>query len=338
MGENLLEKNRMVKKIIKNKKSVVSIVIVNYNGKDLIKLILDSVKEINSNHYYEVFVVDNNSTDNSQEYIKKKYPKVKLIQNKKNLGYSGINSALKYCKGEYILFLNNDMKIDKTCISKLIETIKSDKNVAMAAPKLINFYNKTLKSGGTWVSRSFYNGHIKGNGNKMTKEIPYLGVGLIKKDYVDTFGYLFDPDYFIYAEDLDLGLRIRLIRKKIIFNPDAIIYHMHAVTTKKSKRYKMTFLLERNLLMTFFKILSTKNILLLFPYVFGMRALAITKDLLTFNISNFIARLRAIIWIFFNFGLIMKKRKHLQKIRKADDNYVLKIFTEKYLFKKKFLI
>lgn len=333
-----VRKNRMVKKIMKNKKPIVSIVIVNYNGKDLIKLILESVKEINFNHYYEVFVVDNNSTDDSQEYIKKNYPKVKLIQNKKNLGYSGINSALKYCKGEYILFLNNDMKLDKNCINKLIETIKSDKNVAMAVPKLINFYNKTLKSGGTWVSRAFYNGHIKGNGNETIKEIPYLGVGLIKKDYVDTFGYLFDPDYFIYAEDLDLSLRMRLLGYKTMFVPNAIIYHIHAATTKKGRKSNMTFLLERNLLITFFKILSLKNILLLMPYVFGMRIVGIAKDLLAFNVSNLIARLHAMIWILFNFNLIIKKRKETQKFRKVDDVFILKVFSEKYMFKEKFLI
>ena len=100
------------KKIIKNKNPIVSIVIVNYNGKDLIKLILKSVEEINFN-YYEVLVVDNHSTDNSQKYIKKNHPKVKLIKNEKNLSYCGINSALRYCKGKYILFLNNDMNLDK---------------------------------------------------------------------------------------------------------------------------------------------------------------------------------------------------------------------------------
>ena len=325
------------KKIIKNKNPIVSIVIVNYNGKDLIKLILKSVEEINFN-YYEVLVVDNHSTDNSQKYIKKNHPKVKLIKNEKNLSYCGINSALRYCKGKYILFLNNDMKLDKNCINELVKTIKSDKNIAMVAPKLVNFYDKTLKSGGTWVSRAFYSGHINGNGNEIIKEIPYLGIGLIKKDYVDVFGYLFDPDYFIYAEDLDLGLRIRLTGKKLIFSPESVVYHMHSATTQKSNKAFATFLMERNSLITFFKILSIKNIILFSPYVFAMRLFAILRDASHLNFENAIARIKAIFWIIFYFRIIIGKRKQIQKFRKVDDAFILKVFSEKYIFKKKFLI
>ena len=318
------------------KKNFVSIIIVNYNGKNLLKAILESIKKSTFKNY-GIIIVDNNSSDGSQQFIKKNYRSVKLIQNKSNLGYSGINSALEYCTGEYILFLNNDMELDRNCISRLVDTIKKDKNTVMAAPRLVNYYNKSLKSGGTWVSRSFYSGHIKGNG-KSPSEVPYLGVGLIKKNFVDDFGYLFDPDYFIYAEDLDLGLRIRLNGKKIAFEPNAVIYHMHAVTTKKSGMAFTTFLMERNSLITFFKILSFKDIVLYFPYVFGIRLFAIVKDLLTLRINLALARLKAILWLAFNISIVCKKRKETQKYKKVEDKYIFDVFSEKYLFKKKVIV
>ncbi|MAG92108.1 hypothetical protein CMO83_05525 [Candidatus Woesearchaeota archaeon] len=314
----------------------VSIVVVNYNGKKLLEFLLRSISRLKYKNY-EILVVDNNSSDGSQEFIKKNYKKVKLISNKKNLGYSGINSAVKYCKGEYILFLNNDMELDKNCIRELIKSIKSDKNIAMAAPKLVNFYDKKIKSGGTWVSRAFYSGHMAGNKEK-TKEIPYLGVGLIKKDFVNMYGYLFDSDYFIYAEDLDLGLRIRLNSKKAIFEPKAILYHMHSVTMQKSDKSFSTYLMERNMLTTFFKILSIKNIILFLPYVLFVRFAAMLKDLVTLRFDLLFARLKAIFWILFNMALVINKRNKIQKFRKADDSYILKIFTEKYLFKPKFTV
>src|SRR3989338_946204 len=149
----------------------VSIIIVNYNGKDLLEKVIASIHNSKFRDY-EVIVLDNASTDGSQDFIKKNYKNVNLVTNKTNLGYSGINSALKYCKGEYILFLNNDMEIDNKCISSLIKTLKSDKDCAMAAPKLVNYYDRNLKSGGTWVSRAFYNGHIRSEGNDIVKEIP----------------------------------------------------------------------------------------------------------------------------------------------------------------------
>ena len=313
----------------------VSIVIVNYNGKDLLKVILKSIAKLNYKNY-EVIIVDNNSSDKSREFIKKNYKNAKLISNKENLGYSGINSALKYCTGKYILFLNNDMEIDKGCVKELIKAIEKDDKIGMAAPRLVNYYNRKMKSNGTWVSRAFYNGHICSG--KILKEIPYMGVGLIRKSIVDRFGYLFDKDYFIYAEDMDLGLRLRLLGYKTVFAPDAVLYHMHAITTKKSKSHKMTFLLERNSLITFLKVLSLKNILLFLPYVLSMRLIAIVKDILLFKFRNAFSRIKAILWVFFNFNSINKKRKKLQKMRKADDSFVLEVFSEKNLFKKKAIV
>ncbi len=230
------------------------------------------------------------------------------------------------------------MELDKDCILRLVRTIESDKDIAMAAPKLVNFYDKKLKSGGTWLSRAFYNGHIEGNGENIVKEIPYLSVGLIRKDFVDKFGYLFDPDYFIYAEDLDLGLRIRLNGKKILFDPNAVIYPMHAVTTKKSGSAFTTFLLERNSLTTFFKIFSFKTVVFYLPYVFGMRLVALIKDMITLNLGSALARLKAVLWVIFHINLIHKKRTKAQKHRKSGDDYIIKVFSERYLFRKPVLV
>ena len=310
-----------------------SVVFVNYNGKDLLKAALDSV---NKNKDHEIIVVDNNSADGSVGFIRKNYKNVRIIENRKNLGYVGINSALPYCKGKYILFLNNDIKIENSCIKELLRVIEKDDRIGMAAPRLINYYNKKLKSSGTWVSRAFYSGHI-GN-NAVLEEIPYLGVGLIRKGIAMKFGYIFDPDYFIYAEDVDLGLRMRLLGYKAAFAPKAVIYHLHASTTKKFGSSKTTFLLERNLLMTFFKILSLKSILLFLPYVFLVRLFAIVKDVLTFNFRNAFSRIMAVFWVIFNFNIIYEKRKSIQKLRKADDRFILEAFSEKYLFKKPVLI
>lgn len=314
----------------------VSIVIVNYNGKNLLKTALDSINELKFKYSFETIVVDNNSNDGSIEFIKKNYKKVIIVKNGKNLGYSGVNSALKYCRGKYIFFLNNDIELDKYCLEKLYNNIL-EKDVAMAVPRLVNYYDNSIKSSGTWVSRSFYCGHI-GNAKAELKEVPYLGVGLIRKDVVEKFGYIFDPDYFIYGEDLDLGLRMRVIGMKTIFVPDAIMLHIHSATMQKSSTSRKIFLMERNLIATFFKILSIKNIMLFMPYVIGLRLAASIKDILTLNFSNAFARIKALFWILFNFNPIIKKRNHIQKIRTANDNFILKVFTEKYIFRKPFVV
>lgn len=319
-------------------KIIVSIVIVNYNGKNLLKTILASFKK-SSFKGYEIIILDNNSSDGSPEFIKKNYKKINLIVNKKNLGYTGINNALRFCKGKYILFLNNDMEIERNCITELVKILKSDNSIGMVAPRLVNYYNKKLISGGTWLSRAFYNGHIKGNMKSKDMIVPYLGVGLIKKSIIDTYGYLFDPDYFIYGEDVDLGLRVRLLGKKTVFASNAIIYHMHALTTKKNlKSSKTTYLMERNLLTSFFKNMPLSRVFLYLPYVLILRASAMVKDALSFNFEGLFARIKAILWIVFNFYKVISKRSKTQKHRKASTKFILGIFDEKHLYKKKFLV
>ncbi|HLC59850.1 MAG TPA: glycosyltransferase family 2 protein [Candidatus Nanoarchaeia archaeon] len=314
---------------------LVSAVIVNYNGKEIIETAIDTLME-QGYRQIEIIVIDNDSTDGSREMIKRKYKTVKLVKNRKNLGYCGINLGLSGCKGKYILFLNNDIRLDKNCVNELVKTAESNKDVAMVAPRLINFYDKNLKSGGTWLSRAFYNGHIKGSGKETKREIPYLGVGMIRKDFVDMFGYLFDNDYFIYGEDVDLGLRIRLAGKKIMFEPKSVMYHMHSTTMQKKSKSFSTFLMERNLITTFFKIFSLNNLILYLPYVLFFRLIAIVRDILALRFDLAFARLQAIFSVLFNFSSIIKKRKETQKFRKVSDDYILKVFSEVYLFKEKF--
>ena len=93
----------------------VSIVIVNYNGKDLLKTAIDSINK-QTKENYEIILVDNNSTDDSIDFIRKNYKNVRIVQNKENEGYVGINPAIKHCKGKYIFFANNDLSLDRNCI------------------------------------------------------------------------------------------------------------------------------------------------------------------------------------------------------------------------------
>jgi len=169
----------------------VSLVVVNYNGADILRDCLPSLLKLEyPKNRYEIIIVDNASTDGSIEFLKSKYPKIKIVQNSRNLGYVGINSGIKFCKGSYIYFLNNDLILDKNCLLNLVKEIEKDERVGMVAHTGINYYNK-LVSGGTWVSRAMYCGHHPKSDNEDTKEIPYMGAGLIRKSIIERYGYLF---------------------------------------------------------------------------------------------------------------------------------------------------
>tara|TARA_Y100000310_G_scaffold295335_1_gene326577 strand:+ start:1893 stop:2849 length:957 start_codon:yes stop_codon:yes gene_type:complete len=316
-------------------KPSVSFIILTHNDADMAMNAISSIKKLRTKYKYDIFVVDNGSKNNASELIKKKFKDVKFIKLPKNIGTAAYDAAIKKSKSKYIYFTGCDIEVKNDMLDNLADFLEKNPDVVQAAPKYMNFHNRRkIDLGGTWISRSFYSGTFKSAklGNKNI-EIPYIGTGLIRKSFVDRFGYLFDNNYFFYGEDVDLGMRIRLLGNKIYYIPSSIVYHIGSASRKIHKPYFLTFLMERNLIRTFFTTLSAKNITLLDPYVMLMRIIAIVRDLVRLRPIEATARLYAILWIIFNFNKIMQKRKVIQKIRKVDDKELFRFFSEKYLFR-----
>lgn len=315
-------------------KTDVSFVILSHNdGKAAVNAIR-SIKSLKTEYKYDIFVVDNGSNDDTQELING-IKDVKVIELPKNIGTAAYDAAIKKSGSRYIYFTGCDIEARHDMLDKLVDFLEKNPDAAQAAPKYISLKNKNKADlAGTWLSRSFYSGTFKdGTLGKKNTEIPYIGTGLIRKSIIDKFGYLFDNSYFFYGEDVDLGMRIRLLGYKVFYIPGSIVYHAGSASRSIHKPYYLTFLMEGNLLRTFFTTLSIKNIFLLKPYVFLMRFAAIIRDLIRLRPMEAIARLYAVLWVIFNFNRIMKKRKLIQKIRKVDDKELFKFFSEKYLFK-----
>ena len=98
-----------------------SIIVLSYNTKDITLNCLSSVVQFTRGLSYEIMVVDNASADDSVELVKKKFPEVVVIENEKNYGFASANNrGIKKSRGKYILFLNNDVKLDKNCIKELL--------------------------------------------------------------------------------------------------------------------------------------------------------------------------------------------------------------------------
>jgi len=322
---------------MKTKKPLVSVIIVNYNGKHLLKRAIESLQKQDFKYGIEVIIVDNNSSDGSEDFVKKNYKSVKWIQTGRNISYPAANYGVDASKGSYILFANNDVEFKKNCLRKMYDVLKKDNQTGMVVPKLVNYYNRKIDSKGTWVSRAFYCGHItseRDDKESKIKEVPYMGIGLLRKDTIKKLGYLLDIDYFLYAEDLDLSLRLRLLGYRVMYVPNAVVYHIHSATMDKyATNLRKTFLFERNLLTTFLKVCSFHNILILLPYVLFMRLILMLKDLVTFRLDIFFARLKALFWIVFNIFKVYKKRKYVQNRRKEKDKFMFRIFNESEMLK-----
>ena len=312
----------------------VSFIILSYRDCDLVIKAVRSIKKLKTKYKFDIFIVDNSSGDGTPKILRKEFRDVKVIELSKNVGTAGYNHALKKSKSKYIFFTGCDIEVKEDMLDYLVNFLNINTDVALAAPKYIDLKNrKKVDMAGTWLSRSFYSGKFHDDTLGLNPvEIPYIGTGLIRRDSIKKFGYIFDNDYFFYGEDVDLGMRMRLQGYKIYYVPKAIVYHAGSISRKIHKASHLTFLMERNLLRTFFQSLSKKNIFLFFPYVFLMRIIVIVRDILKIEFANAFARVRALLWVLLHFDLIIKKRSIIQKIRKVDDKVLLKYFSEKYLF------
>lgn len=234
----------------------VSVVIVNYNVKDLVDNCIASIYKANENKYnIEIFFVDNNSIDGSSEHISHKYPQVKIINNDKNIGFSKANNlALRKAEGKYILILNPDTVLEEGTFEKLISFTEKNKDAGAVTSKLI-LANGKLDSACRrsfptpsvavprilGLSKLFPKNKVFGKYNltyldeNETSEVDAVcgAFMFIPRKVLDKAG-LFDEDYFMYGEDLDLCFQIKKNGYKIFYYPEVTTIHFKGESTRKT--------------------------------------------------------------------------------------------------------
>jgi GT2 family glycosyltransferase len=250
--------------------SLISVIILNYNGKDYIEECLDSVLD-QTYEPLEIIVVDNASIDSSLEILKEKYSsKIKLIESNTNLGFAGGNNlALDYTKGEFIALLNNDAVADRRWIEEFMSAVnRCDGTFGMWASKIL-FYDdrEIIDTAGHLIYPDGLNrGRGKGEKDKgqYDKEeevfFPSGCAAIYRKEMLDIIGF-FDPDFFAYGDDTDLGMKARIAGWKCIYVPKSVVYHHSSAASGKYSPLK-AYLVERNRLWVLIKYFPLRYILL----------------------------------------------------------------------------
>lgn len=214
---------------------MVSIIILSYNTADFISSCLQSVYTYVKDAPFEIIVVDNHSQDQSVHLIKTKFPKVRLIESKSNLGFAkGINLGVSYAKGEMLLFLNSDAQFFDTSFSKMVGFLREmkEKRVGIVGGKLINKDRTTSFSYHQFYTLSrvfnllFYErGNRQESRHQLRVDWVSGGFMLIWKDLFKDF-HGFDKGYFMYIEDMDLCYRISKKGFKTYFFPYSKVHHI----------------------------------------------------------------------------------------------------------------
>ncbi len=216
--------------------SKVSIIIVNYNKKELLKWCLKSLFAQNFEDF-EIIVVDNGSTDGSVEEIKKilsispDLPFIKPVYLPHNSGFPGGNiEGIRYADGKYIAVLNNDTIVHRQWLRELTKAMDDNEDVGICASKLIVHNEEITDSAGDGFARSLQ-GFKRGEGsdsNEFNKQ-EYIfgacaGAALYRRGMLEDIGF-FDEDFFLIHEDTDINFRAQLAGWKVLYVPTAIVYH-----------------------------------------------------------------------------------------------------------------
>lgn len=219
-----------------NKK--VSILILNYNGRALLEECLPSVVKaaLHNNSKYEVVVIDNNSTDDSIQFLKDKFPAVKVAELKENRYLFSYNNVVKNCQGDYVILLNNDMRVEKDFIEPLLEKMKDEK-VFSVMPNIKDWDGSKYKEGGNKNRVYFRKGWIDWKRVEDEKEgitfFTCAGAAIYnRKKFIEIGGFdeLFYP---IYVEDVDLSYRAWKRGWTNYYEPKSVVFHKDSYTMKK---------------------------------------------------------------------------------------------------------
>lgn len=232
-----------------------SIIIVNYNVKEFLQNLIHSIYKATTNISSEIIIVDNASDDGSEEFVREKFPDIKLFVNEKNLGFSKANNiGLKAAKGEYLLLLNPDTLVSENTFDELIKFFKSTTEAGLAGCKILN-PDGTLQLAcrrsfpGPWTSfckvtglsalfpksRIFARYNLTYLDENQTYEVDAISGSfmMFTREVYEKVGGL-DEQFFMYGEDLDFCYRVQKAGYKVYYVNSTQIIHYKGESTKRS--------------------------------------------------------------------------------------------------------
>lgn len=317
---------------------LVSIIIVNHNGFAFVDECLRSVL-MSLYDNFEVIFVDNGSTDGSLEYVKDTFGdthRIRFVENQRSLGPAvGRNEGAKVSRGKYLIFLDNDTRVDTQWIGELVKVLENDNSIGAAQAKLLrmgidNLYDCAgdyLGPLGFLIERS--------RGAKDAGQFDFIAdilsaksaASIIRKGLFEKIGG-FDKDFYMYLEETDLSWRVWLSGFRVVFIPQAVVYHAFNTPKKDFKRYYPKHIVRyygcRNYITTVIKNLQFKSLVKVLPlHICSWLSIALLF-LLKGRAEDSFYIIKGIFWNILNFDIVLRKhRLNNSRIRKVDDTVIL---------------
>lgn len=297
---------------------LVSVVIVNWNGKPYLDGCLSSVFS-QTYPQFEVTLVDNGSTDDSVAFVSRAFPRVRLIENSENIGFAAANNmAIELAKGDYIATLNNDAQADVRWLEELVRAMEADHRLGMCASKMLFYHQPQLiNSAGIHIDKVGIAWDREAGEPEADEESPQevfgpcAGAALYRRQMLEEVG-LFDEDFFCYLEDVDLAWRARLQGWRCLYVPGAKVYHIHSATSKEGSLFKGYFR-GRNKVWTIVKNYPNPHLLLWSPLI---ALYDLGSVLFAFLVAGDLSPLRGRMASLRGLPLMLSKRFQIQRGRR----------------------
>ena len=239
----------------------VSVVVLNYNGKLLLKECLDSLlKTVYPRNKFQIIVVDNASSDESVEFINTKYHSVKIVKSEKNVGVVannlGIKYAMKKSNAGYVVLFNNDVVVHKSWLKELVDVAESDKTIGACGPTILNTDGTIQSLGGTVdvIGTPYLITHHRLSG---VVDVSWASACciMLKSEALEQLDYVVDPRYFIFYDEIDYCWRLKLLGYRTVFVPKSIVTHRGSGTIKIGNKNYSRFIMQhyKNKILTFKK-------------------------------------------------------------------------------------
>ena len=280
-----------------------TVIVLGYHGWHYVEPCLESLLDQDmALDSYEILYVDNKSLDASAPRVREGFPQVRVLELDRNYGYAeGNNRGFAAARGEYVVFLNEDTVVHHSWLTELIAAVSASPDIAAAHANIIQpWYPEFEGIGERSFSQAAYTSEVNRLGYVQYEKLPedagvvdtlFLhGVCIIlRHDVGKELQYVFDSDFFAYAEDLDLGLRVRALGYRSVVASRAIVYHKHTLQTSANwLTVVKTVRIIRNRYLAFFKVMA--------GWEFVVMAAVLTLGA-PFNSSEFgLGRLRQVVY------------------------------------------
>ena len=238
----------------------ISLILVSFNTRDVLRESLQSVAREQGSFRLEIFVVDNNSRDGSVEMVEAEFPHVRVIRSEVNLGFGAANNvALEQAKGRYIVLLNSDAFLTPESLRLSVENMDADPSVGLAGgrlvgrdyswqpsarmfPSIVSDFKVMTGLAAKFPKSRFFGSFDRTWADPMEQaEVDWVpgAYSIIRSEALARVGF-FDPEFFLYSEEVDLCRRIQEAGYKIMYWPEIVVIHIGGESSRQIKTLEMS--------------------------------------------------------------------------------------------------